>query len=102
MLKIASDNRTFLALAKGLANHPEFDFGVTVGKWTIKITKNASKARKIIDLFGYSYPIVLKGTGSTFLIYDSEVYLNRRFLSIFGSIPKNADKAGLGVSLVAS
>lgn len=97
MLEIVSTNKTLLALSNGLKNNPKTDFGIKQGKWSFTVTKNADKAREIIKLFTPSfglYPLVVKGNGKTFVVYDSDVYLNRKFLSIFGTVPKTTH-AGL-------
>jgi hypothetical protein len=100
MLKVASDNPTFRALTTSLANNRKYKFDVTVGKWSITVRNNLDAAEKILDLCMPNYsPILVKRGGGKLFIYDSDVYLNRRFLNIFGPIHPSLTVAGLAPRL---
>jgi hypothetical protein len=102
MLKVASDDKTFTALALGLVQNKKHKFDVKVGKWSITVRGDLDVAVQIVEMFRPEMsPIRMKRGGGKLFIYDSDVYLNRRFLSIFGPIAPNAKHAQLGLSLTA-
>ena len=99
VMRIQSDNTTFLALAKALSKNSKYEFAVTVGVWSITVTKNLEIAKQILEFFDVGFPLLVKCAGGKLFIYDNDILLNRKFLGIFGKLP-NQPKANLSLSLV--
>ncbi len=85
MLETVSSDPTLLWLAEGLEKNTKYKFDFTVGKWSITVRNHLDVAEKIFDLStsGTITPLRIKKGGGKLFIYDSDIYLNRRWLCIW-------------------
>ncbi len=85
MLATVSSEPTFLWLIEGLRRNTKYTFDFTVGDWSITVRNHLDVAEKIFNLStsGRIQPLRLKKAGGKIIIYDSDIMINRRWLSIW-------------------